>query len=68
MNEKQVQIEPEKVVEYKESRTRKNKECVCKEQCGSSMVFYDKDKVICIMKRAHFSEEEWEDYEEKVES
>ena len=32
------------------------------------MVFYDKDKVMCIMKRAHCSEEEWEDYEEKVES
>ena len=68
MTEKQVQTESEKVVEDKETQTRKEKECVCKEHCESSRVHYDKDRVICIMKRAHCSEEEWEEYEEKVES
>lgn len=68
VNEKQAQTEPDKYLEDKETQTEKEGECICKAKCESSKVYYDKDKVICIMKRAHCSDEEWDEYEDKVES
>ena len=32
------------------------------------MVHIEQDKVVCILKRAKCTEEEWDEYEEKVES
>ena len=42
--------------------------CICKAECLVSKVQYEKDKVICILEWANCSEEEWKDYEDKVES
>jgi hypothetical protein len=33
-----------------------------------NMVHIEHDKVVCILKRAKCTEEEWDEYEEKVES
>ena len=39
-----------------------------KQKCETSKVKIEEDKIICILKRATCSEEEWKAYEEKVES
>ena len=36
--------------------------------CNSYKVHFEEDKVICILKRAKCSVDEWKEYEEKVES
>ena len=41
---------------------------VCKEECKSYKVQLEEDKIICILKRAKCSKEEWGEYMEKVES
>ena len=42
--------------------------CVCKGEVLKNTVHIDQDKVLCILKRAKCTEEEWDEYEEKVES
>ena len=51
-----------------DTQTLTEEKCICKEKCIVSKVQYEKDKVICIPKRAICSGEEWKDYEDKVES
>ena len=51
-----------------DTQTMTEEKCICKEECIVSKIQYEKDKVICILKRAICSEEEWKDYEDKVES
>ena len=45
---------------------KKNVETEIEEKCNSDKVHFEKDKVICILKRAKCSAEEWEEYEGKV--
>ena len=51
-----------------ETQTGQEDPCICKSQCEISKVHYESDKVICILKRARCSNEEWEEYEDKVKS
>ena len=49
-------------------QTEKEESCVCKGVCISYKEQFEEDKVICILKRAKCSDQEWRECEEKVES
>ena len=68
MNDKEIQVDIKNDVKEQESQTVEEEICICKKECNVSKVQYNKDKVICILKRAICSEEEWQDYEDKVQS
>ena len=68
MIDKEIQVDIKNDVKEQESQTIEEEICICKEECNVSKVQYNKDKVICILKRAICSEEEWQDYEDKVQS
>ena len=50
------------------TQTEPEEKCICKKNYDSCKVEIKDDKIICILKRAECSDEEWEEYEEKVES
>ena len=52
----------------KETQTPKMKKCFCTKDFKTNEVNIFDDKVICILKRAVCSDEEWKEYEEKVDS
>ena len=64
-SDKEVQTEPLRSTKEQEVQTEEEDNCFCKEECNVSTVQYDEDKVICILKRATSSEEEWEELEKK---
>ena len=41
---------------------------MCRKKDVDNEVHIKQDRIICILRRASCSEEEWEDYEEKVQS
>ena len=65
--DKEDQVEEKREVKEKESQTELDT-CVCKEESLSYKVHLEENKIICIWKRADCSADEWEDYEEKVDS
>ena len=52
----------------KQTQTDKVEKCVCKTECNTNKFHIEDDKVICVLKRAKCIDDEWKDYEEKVES
>ena len=54
--------------ENKDTQTPKVKKCFCTKDFKRNEVNIFDDKVICILKRAICSNEEWLEYEEKVDS
>ena len=67
-NNAEVESEEKNLVKSKEVQTEKEVTCVCRDMCTSYKVQFKEDKVICILKRAKCSDQEWREYEEKVES
>ena len=49
-----------------ESPTETEEKCICKGLCEENKVHIENDKVVCILKRAVCTEEEWDEYEDKV--
>ena len=64
--DREVQTKGKNVVKEKNVQTEIEDPCVCKEKCNSYKVHFEKDKGICILKRAKCSVKEWEEYEEKI--
>ena len=54
-------------VKVKETHTIKVKKFFCTKEFKTIGAHIFEDKVICVLKRAICSEEEWKEYEEKVE-
>ena len=65
---KNIQIGEKYDAKDKEIQTEKEDTCLCEQKCETSKIKIEEDKVICILKRATCSEDEWLEYEEKVES
>ena len=66
-SEKEVQTEKSEVKD-KDIQTEIEEKCLCNGEVLSNTVHIEHDKVVCILKRAKCTEEEWDEYEEKVES
>ena len=49
-------------------KTKSKLKCLCKGEVKDNKVLIEHDKVLCILKRAECTEEEWAEYEEKIES
>ena len=49
-----------------EIQTETEEKCICKGLCEENKVLIEKDKVVCILKRAVCTKEEWDEYEDKV--
>ena len=64
--DREVQTKGKNVVKEKNVQTEIEDPCACKEKCNSYKVHFEKDKGICILKRAKCSVKEWEEYEEKI--
>ena len=67
---KEVEVQAEVIirVEEKEVQTEKADKCICKKKISGNNVHIEDDKVVCIITRAQCTDEEWKEYEDKVES
>ena len=65
-SDKEVQTESVSEAQEKKVQTEEEGKCLCKGEIKNNKVFIEHDKVVCILKRAECTEEEWAEYEEKI--
>jgi hypothetical protein len=65
---KEVQTQNYKETVDKKVQTENETKCHCEIECENSEVLMKEDQIILVLKRSKCSENEWKEYEEKVES